>query len=239
MSVSVVVLCQHRMSISRALESVQNQTHSDLEIVVVQDGCPKSHKALCKSKDCVLRTCGSVEVLIRKRMESDGRIKYLQAPQCAGYGSGYLRNFAIANSCGEYIAYLDDDNWWELDHVEKLFHVLYPMHSFAWSGSYLWRDGKMVGNRLNSIPCRNGIDTSEIMHHRNLINQVGGWPDHPHHHDWNLIQKFMKAGKHGAHLPTCTVNYTTHKPNLRFSLKKRAYSMIGKNLSPGVVLCDE
>jgi len=234
--VSVIVLCQHRLSLGKALDSVQGQTHGDLEIIVVQDGCPKSDKALCKSANCNLWTCQSVEILVRKRMESDGRIKYLQAPQCAGYGSGYLRNFAIANSSGEYIAYLDDDNWWESNHVSSLLGVLYPMHSFAWSGSFLWRDGVKVGHRLNSVPCRNGIDTSEIMHYRNLINEVGGWPDHPHHHDWNLIHRFMKIGKHGFHLPECTVNYTMHEPSAKYKLKKKILTMAGFDLSPGEVL---
>lgn len=232
--VSIVMLCQHRESFRMALHSVKSQTYDNLEIMVVQDGCPSNSKLCCK------RTCESVSTFIKEEMKNDSRISYIKDPQCSGYGSAYLRNLAIANTKGTYIAYLDDDNTWEPDHVKSLFDKFDSFINFAWSGSFLWKDGKKVGKRLLTIPIRNGIDTSEIMHRRYLVERLGGWKDRRNiplarlDQDWELIRRFIRAGYKGVCSGRVTCNYTLGEHGWRYRVKDMIFRLFGRELSPGI-----
>lgn len=90
--------------ISRCLESVINQTYTNLDIVVVNDGCTD------KTRD-----------IIKFYADKDKRIKLIDIPNS---GVNYARKKGVENCFGEYILFLDSDDWLELDCVEKLIDVI-------------------------------------------------------------------------------------------------------------------
>jgi glycosyltransferase involved in cell wall biosynthesis len=99
-AVSVVIpTYNHRDYVVRALESVWAQSFRDFEIVVVNDGSPDD----------------TVEVL-RPHVQA-GRIhRFIDQ---ANAGQGAARNRGIAESRGEFIALLDDDDFWPEDKLER------------------------------------------------------------------------------------------------------------------------
>ncbi len=88
--------------LARCLDSVLGQTLKDIEIICVNDGS----------------TDKSVEIL-QKYAKKDARIKVVNQKK---EGVSVARNTGIVNATGEYIAFLDSDDFVDLDFYEKLFN---------------------------------------------------------------------------------------------------------------------
>lgn len=86
--------------IAKAINSLQNQTYSEIEILIVDD---------C-STDNTLETC-------YKLQQIDKRIKIISKSKNAGVGNS--RNIGIRNAKGKYIMFLDSD-----DYVDKNFCLI-------------------------------------------------------------------------------------------------------------------
>lgn len=90
--------------LSRCIESILNQTYENWEAIFVND----------ESKD------NSLEVL-KEYQKKDDRIKIADKKN---EGSGIARNTGIEKSEGEYLAFLDSDDWYEKNFLEKLYNNL-------------------------------------------------------------------------------------------------------------------
>jgi teichuronic acid biosynthesis glycosyltransferase TuaG len=86
--------------ISETIQSVQNQTHKNWEMIIVDD---------C-SKD---KTVQIIESFIKK----DPRIQLHRLDKNSG--AGIARNSAIQAAKGDYIAFLDADDLWKPEKLEK------------------------------------------------------------------------------------------------------------------------
>lgn len=84
----------------QCLDSVINQSLREIEIICVDDGS----------------TDGSREIL-KRYAEKDKRLTVL--PQ-ENSGPGVARNKGLDHASGEYVMFLDADDWFELDMLEKL-----------------------------------------------------------------------------------------------------------------------
>ena len=91
-------LFQWRKILEKSLSSIKNQTYQNYELIFL-DNCSddKSKEIFEKYKDPKF-----------KYFKTDKKLKLYEA-----------RNLAISKSKGEYIAFLDVDDWWE---PSKLFH---------------------------------------------------------------------------------------------------------------------
>lgn len=89
--------------ISKCLFSLINQTLSDIEIIVVNDG----------SKD-------DTEKILSLFAEKDKRIKVINQDNQM---QGAARNNGLKIACGEYIGFVDSDDWVDLDYYEKLYNA--------------------------------------------------------------------------------------------------------------------
>ncbi len=88
--------------IDQCLESVMNQTLRDIEIIVVDDCSPDS-------------TLAHIEAAAKK----DSRIRVIRHE--VNLGTGMSRKSAVLASRGEYIMFVDGDDWIEPDACERLF----------------------------------------------------------------------------------------------------------------------
>lgn len=86
--------------IRETVQSVISQTYSDWELIIVDDG-----------------SIDNSDLIIKELVSSDSRIKafYLKENK----GVAFARNKAISESSGRYIAFLDSDDIWSSDKLEK------------------------------------------------------------------------------------------------------------------------
>ena len=100
--VSVIIPTYNRASLlPRALESVLRQTFRDSEVIVVDDG-----------------STDHTQTVMRR---FDGKVKYVRQNN---QGSAAARNRGIQESSGEYIAFLDSDDYWVPEKLEEQVKIL-------------------------------------------------------------------------------------------------------------------
>lgn len=130
--VAVIPLYQGAKFIETSLRSVLAQTLPPDEIVVVDDG----------SRD------NGAEIAA-KIASGDPRIKVLRKDNG---GQSSARNLGVAKSTSELIAFLDQDDWWYPNHLEKLAASLpADISTFGWVYSDLDEydaSGKLVERRM-------------------------------------------------------------------------------------------
>ena len=101
MLISVVMpACNAEQTIGQAIESVLDQTHKPLELIIVDDG----------STDDTLS-------LAAEYAERDKRIRILENE--TNCGVSYSRNHGVEAANAEWIAFLDSDDMWTPQKLEK------------------------------------------------------------------------------------------------------------------------
>jgi len=88
--------------LEKCLESIINQTLKNLEIICVNDGS----------------TDNSLQIL-EDYAKKDQRIKIINKKN---RGSGAAKNTGMKNASGEYIGFVDSDDWVDLAMFEKLYN---------------------------------------------------------------------------------------------------------------------
>lgn len=105
--VSAVITTHNRLQLlKRAVDSVRAQTYPDIEIIVVDDA----------SNDGTREYCQSVI-----------DIRYIYILSKNSRGGNYARNLGIKAAQGEYIAFLDDDDAWLPEKIEKQVKLMEKM----------------------------------------------------------------------------------------------------------------
>lgn len=115
--------------LAETIESVLNQTYSDFELLLIDDG----------STD---RTHEIVQACQRK----DGRIKYFYKPNG---GVSSARNLGIEKAKGEYLTFLDSDDTYEPAFLEKMYRQIQQTGNLLCYCGYYQRSD---GNILNAFP---------------------------------------------------------------------------------------
>jgi GT2 family glycosyltransferase len=104
--VSVIMPCFNAAPyVNEAVSSVLGQTYGNVELIVVDDGS----------------TDGSDTILARLAELHSGRIRLLHSNRLGPYPA---RNLALRQASGEFIAFLDADDWWLPQTLEKLHATL-------------------------------------------------------------------------------------------------------------------
>lgn len=104
--ISVVIPTHNRQDlIERAVCSVQRQTYPNIEIIVVSDGS----------------TDATAEVM-KTICENDCRVSFIEYHP--NKGGNHARNTGIRAANGEWVAFLDDDDEWYNDKLEKQMQIV-------------------------------------------------------------------------------------------------------------------
>ena len=121
-TVSVVIPTYNRADLlPRAIDSVLDQTHDDLELVVVDDGSTDNTEAVVESYD-------------------DPRVRYVAHE--TNRGANVARNTGIEAADGEYVAFLDSDDEWR---PRKLELQLDRVTDGTWVGAYCDAETRTAG----------------------------------------------------------------------------------------------
>jgi glycosyltransferase involved in cell wall biosynthesis len=111
LKISIVVPVYNTAAyLRRCLDSVVGQTLRDIEIVCVNDAS----------------TDGSLEIL-NEYAAKDKRIRIINKSKSEG--QGVARNQAIEAANGEYIGFVDSDDWIELNYFEELYNASQPTNA--------------------------------------------------------------------------------------------------------------
>jgi GT2 family glycosyltransferase len=187
--VSILIRTMRRPAwLREALSSCANQTHENLEVIVVEDGPDDSR---------------SVVAEFAHRLD----VRY----EATGTPAGRARagNLALSLATGEWLNFLDDDDVLFADHVEVLLASALAAgakgaYGLAWQTHTEVRDGERAGyeETLHATVHRQPFDRLTLWHHnylpiqavlfhRSLYERNGGFAeDMDQLEDWNLWTRY-------------------------------------------------
>ena len=90
--------------LNRCISSLLNQTYYNLEIILVNDGSTDNSKKICENA-----------------AKNDSRIKLINS---VNEGVSLARNKGLKEANGDYISFVDSDDYVEPDYVEKMLLTL-------------------------------------------------------------------------------------------------------------------
>ena len=130
--VSVVIPAYNSNYLGEAVASVIGQTYGDLELIVVDDGSPGT--------------------AIREICDGFSKIHYIRQLNA---GPSVARNLGVGEAKGELIAFLDDDDIWLPDKLEKqmaLFESLSNVEDLGliYTGQYMFDGETVLGSKVDS-----------------------------------------------------------------------------------------
>lgn len=165
--ISAIIPTHNRADVlPRAIRSIQMQSRPVDEIIVVSDG-----------------STDETVVIVEELSKKDGRVKLIH--YYPGKNGNYARNRGIDAAAGDYIAFLDDDDEWLPEKIEKQMAVFEGDASIglAYTGqNCIFQD---LGITYQTKPSRAGDlskrifihsdpgTTSQVMLKRELLDQVG------------------------------------------------------------------
>lgn len=130
--VSVIVPTYGRPEhLARAIESVLNQTYKKWELIVVDDNNPDTEEREETEK-------------VMQRYSGNPNIYYLQHPQ--NKNGSAARNTGLRQATGKYISFLDDDDEYFPERLQKCVEIMENNRNSSCGGVYtgcdFWRNGK-------------------------------------------------------------------------------------------------
>lgn len=167
--------------LGEAIASVQAQTESDWELIVVDDGSTDESLAIAEAA-----------------ARNDGRIRSV-SPDGRQRGAAAARNAGLASATGEFVAFLDADDLYEPTKLafELTLFARHPQAAMVYGPTQWWRDGdhpwrwvepmhreagqlhippalvsKVILSLDWHVPC-----TCGVLIRRSAINEVGGFEE--------------------------------------------------------------
>ena len=206
-SVSVVVAVWNgAWCIERALVSVLEQTRPPAEIIVCDDGS----------------TDGTADLVERRFGE---RVRVLRLPHRS---SPAARREGLQIATGDWLAFLDADDWWDPDKLERqlAFAALHPevkwiytdgryvseqgVLQLSWLQEYFQPVRELTGDLFPDLLVRCFALMSSVLLARDAYRESGGIdPAIPYSHDYDLWLRVL-AKSPGAVMPENLVYYWSH-----------------------------
>lgn len=153
---SVIVPTYNRAHlVGRAIQSVLNQTYRDLEVIVVSDGSTDH------TREAVMSF-------------ADPRIRFLESDMARGASA--TRNAALGICRGEYIAFIDDDEWLprKLEKQMKAFEIAPPEVGFVYTRFWKVKDRTKIYVLLPKMKKKEGAIDKALLQGNFIALQSAG-----------------------------------------------------------------
>ncbi len=203
--ISVIIPTYKRNdSLNRAIKSVINQTYKNIEIIVVDDNA-NFHEFRKKTREIVSQYDNV------KLIENEKNL-----------GGGLSRNVGIDNSKGNFVAFLDDDDEFLPEKIEKQYSLLKKLNdekvaivycyanmirtdrtSYSWLCDY---EGSPIKENISCCIAA----TSWWLCNKKALLDVGGFEDISSRQDATLITKLLLKGYKIYRVPEILLNYYWH-----------------------------
>lgn len=186
--VSIVIPTYNRSGfIKRAVESVLSQSWENVEVIIVDDNSPDDTERVVRSIN-------------------DARVTYIKHD--CNQGAPFARNTGLKESSGEFICFLDDDDYWRKDKVEKQLKTFLKSDlalGLVYSGFvYRYEDTEVEmapprrsGDVLSALLGSNFIGSTSVpMIRRSCLDVVGVFDlDFVSCQDWDLWVRIAQKYK--------------------------------------------
>lgn len=113
--------------LDKCVDSIVNQTYTNLEIILVNDGSPDNCPKMCDEWS-----------------KKDSRIKVIHKENG---GVSSARNKGLEIATGEWISFIDSDDWVEKDYIYELYNAATSNNAQISLCSY----NRVVGNKIEQI----------------------------------------------------------------------------------------
>lgn len=192
--VSIIMPTYNRSNIvGNAIQSVINQTYTNWEFIIIDDGSTDE--------------TGDVIASFK-----DPRIQYQKNKE--NKGANHARNIGLNLSCGKFVAFIDSDNVWISDKLEKQVHVMehqskelgivysafLMVDGVNKAGVYIPKKDISIHEKeediLSTLLFTNIIDTNTVLVRKECFNAVGGFDEEfPRFQDWEMFFRIiLKSG---------------------------------------------
>lgn len=180
----------------KGLDSLLDQTMKDFEVIMVNDGCTDS------SRD-----------IMQEFSQKDSRFHIIDKPNG---GVSTARNAGVANAVGEYIAFLDSDDYVKPDYLEKLYQTARETGADVTCCNYTLDMSE--SKRVITLPIRlpAGLYRTERLM-RSLLKDV-----RMHYFLWNKLWKRTLFTEHDIVFPEMFFEDIATTPRLMYFANKVA-----------------
>ena len=218
MKVSVVMPAYNAEKyIKAAVQSVLNQTWTEFELLVIDDG----------SRD------STVEI-VKGLMAEDHRIRLLENPENAGVSAS--RNLGVQQARGEWIAFLDSDDLWREDKLERQFSLggLTGVDLIYSAAQCISEEGYVLDREFQVPVCvdyqsilrKNDLICSSVLLRRELALRFPFPVDQTLHEDYICWTNVLKNGCRAAGVPLPLVLYRIRKGSKSYNKIRSAGMML-------------
>lgn len=193
--------------IGSAIESVLTQTHPAWELIVVDDGSTDDTRAVAE-----------------RFAKQDNRITVLQQ---SNKKQGPARNLAIRHAQGEWLAFLDADDYWVPEKLSRQLHTAHETNAkWIFSNAQLleqetgeiyimgaqsgWLTGKLAIEKMLHQNC---IPLSTVLIEKQLVVEAGGFTEQPaiqNAEDYHLWCRLFMKDIHAYGMPAQLTIYRMH-----------------------------
>jgi glycosyltransferase involved in cell wall biosynthesis len=156
--------------ITRAIQSVLDQSYKDFELIIIADGC-ESTKEIVTTKF------------------TDKRLVLLECKHKAIFDNT-PRNTGIDNAKGEFIIYIDIDDFWGEDHLSIIEKQLND-YDWVWYNDIIFSESWI--ERACNIKTLGGCGTSNVCYKRSLNLK---WQRPGYAHDFYFNQQLLRFPNH-------------------------------------------
>lgn len=179
---------QKEAKLIRAVESVFNQYYTDLELIVVADGCMETVKLLSGY--------------------TNDNFSLYHIDKVDGWGAGAARNVGLFNAKGQYCLYIDTDDYFGQAHISIIDEHIEGF-DWVWFADYKHRYNGWSEDTTCNVNVLGRCGTSNICHKTDLNVRWGngGYG----YDDWGFIQSLMSISKNTKHIKTPQY-YVCHVP---------------------------
>ena len=197
-------------NLCRAIDSVLSQEYKNVEIIVVDDnGIATEFQKLTQQ--------------ILSKYITNKEITYLV--HNINMNGSAARNTGLANSNGEYIAFLDDDDSYSPKFISECMKVLEASPNVigavycnsTWvlqNGTTISKNNTQSGNIISQILLRQcTCSTSTILFRKSVCEALGGFDTRfRRHQDWELLVRFFRNYRIKLVNQNLLLKYTTITP---------------------------
>ncbi len=213
--ITIIITTYNRPEfLERAIKSALNQTYKNIEILVVDDNA--------KLKEAREETA--------KIVASFENVKLIKNKE--NLGGGLSRNEGIKHANGKFIAFLDDDDEFIEDKIQKQYNcwknsenpgVVYAYADiYKENGTKYMRKKDVEGNVIleNIKACLGGC--SYLFFSKEILEEVGMFEDVSSRQDATLMTKILLKGYNAYRVPEVLLKYYWHtgeNGNMKLSSK--------------------